>query len=101
MYPYRSGYEFDWHYILSQLVVYFLANKFTPLLDSKTSIQKEFNIPDEDDNEIYSIYVSNDGEDWIKIYDLLLGYDVVTTNSFSYNNAMNGILFFRFVRFSV
>ena len=52
--PYRSGYEFDWHYTLSQWVVYFLANKFTALLDSKTSVQKEFNILDEDDNEIYS-----------------------------------------------
>ena len=40
--PYRPGYEFDWHYTLSQWVVYFLANKFTVLLDSKTSIQKEF-----------------------------------------------------------
>ncbi len=48
---YRSGYEFDWHYTLSQWVVYFLANKF-----SETSIQKELNIPDEEDNEIYSSY---------------------------------------------
>ena len=46
--PYRSGYEFDWHYTLSQWVVYFLANKFTALLDSKTSIPKEFNIRDEE-----------------------------------------------------
>jgi hypothetical protein len=53
---YRSGYEFDWHYTLSQWVVYFLANKFTALLESKTSVQKEFNIQDEDDNEIYSSY---------------------------------------------
>ena len=52
--PYRPGYEFDWHYTLSQWVVYFLANKFTALLESKTSVQKEFNILDEDDNEIYS-----------------------------------------------
>ena len=51
---YRLGYEFDWHYTLSQWIVYFLANKFTTLLDSKTSMQKEFNIPDEDGNEIYS-----------------------------------------------
>jgi len=46
--PYRSGYEFDWHYTLSQWVVYYLANKFTVLLDSKTSIPKEFNIRDEE-----------------------------------------------------
>jgi hypothetical protein len=42
--PYRSGYEFDWHYTLSQWVVYFLANKFTALVDSKSSIRKEFDI---------------------------------------------------------
>ena len=54
--PYRSGYEFDWHYTLSQWVVYFLANKFTALLNSKTSIQEEFNIRDDDDSEIYSSY---------------------------------------------
>ena len=46
--PYRPGYEFDWHYTLSQWVVYYLANKFTVLLDSKTSIQKEFNIRDDE-----------------------------------------------------
>ena len=50
--PYRSGYEFDWHYTLSQWVVYFLANKFTALLDSKTSLQKEFNIRDDEDKEV-------------------------------------------------
>jgi len=46
--PYRPGYEFDWHYTLSQWVVYYLANKFTVLLDSKTSIPKEFNIRDQE-----------------------------------------------------
>ena len=57
--PYRAGYEFDWHYTLSQWVVYYLANKFTALLDSKTSIQKEFNIRDDEDNEIdVSLYTS-------------------------------------------
>jgi len=50
--PYKPGYEFDWHYILSQWVVYYLANKFTALLDSKTSLQKEFNIRDDEDNEV-------------------------------------------------
>jgi hypothetical protein len=54
--PYRSGYEFDWRYTLSQWVVYFLANKFTALLDSKTFLQKEFNIPDDDHCEVYSLY---------------------------------------------
>jgi hypothetical protein len=54
--PYRSGYEFDWHYTLSQWVVYYLANKYTALLDSKTPIQKEFNIRDEDEDEVYSSY---------------------------------------------
>ena len=51
-----DGYEFDWQYTLSQWVVYYLANKFTVLLDSKTSIQKEFNIRDDDDSEVYSLY---------------------------------------------
>ena len=56
--PYRSGYEFDWHYTLSQWVVYFLANKFTALLESKTSIQKEFNIRDDEDSEVdVSLYI--------------------------------------------
>ena len=53
---YRSGYELDWHYTLSQWVVYYLANKFTTLLESK--VQKEFNIRDEDDNETYSSYTA-------------------------------------------
>ena len=53
---YRSGYELDWHYTLSQWVVYYLANKFTALLDSKTPIQKEFDIRDEDYNEVYGLY---------------------------------------------
>jgi hypothetical protein len=56
--PYRSGYDFDWHYTLSQWVVYFLANKFTALLDSKTSLQKEFNIRDDEDSEVnVSLYI--------------------------------------------
>ena len=38
--PYRSGYEFDWHYTLSQWVVYYLANKFTVLLASKIPYTK-------------------------------------------------------------
>jgi hypothetical protein len=50
--PYRSGYEFDWHYTLSQWVVYFLANKFTVLLDSPTSLQKEFDIRDDEYSEV-------------------------------------------------
>lgn len=53
------------------------------------------------DNESYSVHVSNNGEDWVKVYDLLLGYDVTTTNSFTYNSPLNSILFFRFVKFSV
>jgi hypothetical protein len=66
---YRPGYEFDWHYTLSQRIVYFLANKFTALLDSKTSMQKEFNIPDEDGNETYS---SNNVSLVIKVKNKLL-----------------------------
>jgi hypothetical protein len=50
--PYRSGYEFDWHYTLAQWVVYFLANKFAALADSKSSLQKEFDIRDEEDIKV-------------------------------------------------
>ena len=54
--PYRSGYEFDWHYTLSQWVVYYLANKYAVLINSKIPVQKEFNIRDDDDNEIDALY---------------------------------------------
>jgi len=54
--PYKEGYDVDWRYTLSQWVVYYLANKYAVLINSKISIQKEFNIPDEDDNEIHSSY---------------------------------------------
>ena len=56
--PYRSGYEFDWHYTLSQWAIYFLTNKFTALLDSKTSLQKEFNIRDINNEVDISLYPS-------------------------------------------
>jgi hypothetical protein len=49
---YKEGYNWDWRFTLSQWVVYYLANKFTVLLDSKIRKQKEFKIQDED-NEIY------------------------------------------------
>jgi hypothetical protein len=52
--PYKEGYDVDWRYTLSQWVVYFLANKYAVLINSKISIQKEFNIRDEVDNEIHS-----------------------------------------------
>ena len=54
--PYKEGYELDWHYTLSQWVVYYLANKYTVLIDSKISIQKEFNIRDDEDGEDVSLY---------------------------------------------
>ena len=38
--PYRSGYEFDWHYTLSQWVIYYLANKFTVYLTPKLQYKK-------------------------------------------------------------
>ena len=50
--PYKAGYDFDWHYTLSQWVVYYLANKYTVLLDSKLSKQKEFNIRDDEHDEV-------------------------------------------------
>jgi hypothetical protein len=58
--PYRSGYEFDWHYTLSQWVVYCLANKFNALLGPKTSIKKEFNIRDYEDGDV-SLYIPVNG----------------------------------------
>ena len=54
--PYKSGYELDWHYTLSQWVIYFLANKFTVLLNSQTSLQKEFDIRDEDSDVDFGLY---------------------------------------------
>ena len=56
--PYRLGYEIDWHYTLSQWVVYYLANKFTVLLDSKTSIRDRIYINDWNNNRIFSISIS-------------------------------------------
>ncbi len=51
--PYKEGYDVDWRYTLSQWVVYYLANRYAVLINSKISVQKEFNIRD-DDNEIDS-----------------------------------------------
>ena len=42
--PYKDGYDFDWHYTLSQWVIYYLANKYVVSLDSKIYKQKEFEI---------------------------------------------------------
>lgn len=47
--PYKAGYDTDWHYTLSQWVIYYLANKYAILLDSK---QKEFKIQGDEDNEV-------------------------------------------------
>ena len=45
-----EGYEVDWRYTLSQWVVYYLANKYAVLINSKISVQKEFNIRDEEND---------------------------------------------------
>ena len=45
--PYKEGYDFDWHYTLSQWIVYYLANKFTVLINSKVPMQKDFQIQDD------------------------------------------------------
>ena len=50
--PYKEGYDVDWRYTLSQWVVYYLANKYGVLINSKISIQKEFNIRDDEDHEV-------------------------------------------------
>lgn len=56
--PYKTGYEIDWHYTLSQWVIYYLANKYFVLLDSKISKQKEFKIKVDEDNEIVTRYTN-------------------------------------------
>ena len=48
---YKIGYDFDWHYTLSQWVIYYLANKYVILLDSKVSKEKDFKIFDNEDDE--------------------------------------------------
>ncbi|MDQ5870297.1 MAG: hypothetical protein M3530_11310, partial [Thermoproteota archaeon] len=50
--PYKDGYDFDWHYTLSQWVIYYLANKYATLLASKISKQKEFKIQGDEVNEV-------------------------------------------------
>jgi hypothetical protein len=46
---FKSGYDLDWHYTLSEWVVYYLANKYlanmyTALPDSSASKQKDLRI---------------------------------------------------------
>ena len=53
--PYKEGYDVDWRYTLSQWVVYYLANKYAVLINSKISIQKEFNIRDDEEIDV-SLY---------------------------------------------
>ena len=50
--PYKDGYDLDWHYTLSQWVIYYLANKYVVSLDSKIYKQKEFDIHNVEDNEV-------------------------------------------------
>ena len=50
--PYKDGYDLDWHYTLSQWVIYYLANKYVVSLDSKIYKQKEFEIHNDEDNEV-------------------------------------------------
>jgi hypothetical protein len=40
--PYKDGYDYDWHYTLSQWVIFYLSNKYAHALDSKVPRQKEF-----------------------------------------------------------
>jgi hypothetical protein len=44
--PYKDGYDYDWHYTLSQWVIYYLSNKY---LISKNTRQKEFHTADKDE----------------------------------------------------
>ena len=64
--PYKEGYDVDWRYTLSQWVVYYLANKYGVLINSKISIQKEFNIRDDEyhevDDSLYACQSCHQGE---------------------------------------
>jgi hypothetical protein len=64
--PYKDGYDLDWHYTLSQWVIYYLANKYVVSLDSKIHKQKEFEIHNDEDNEVsFSSYTR--ANDTIKV----------------------------------
>ena len=52
--PYKTGYDFNWYYTLSQWVIYYLANKYVIALDSKISEAKEFQINSDKNNEVDS-----------------------------------------------
>lgn len=52
-------------------------------------------------NQRYTISVSHNGLEWTRLYDLLMGYEAIITNSFSYDSPMNAVLFFRYIKFSV
>lgn len=52
--PYKTGYDFNWYYTLSQWVIYYLANKYVISLDSKISEAKEFKINSDENSEVDS-----------------------------------------------
>ena len=58
--PYKEGYNWDWHFTLSQWVVYYLANKFTVILDSNVRKQKDFKIQGEDNQSDVSAFTRVD-----------------------------------------
>ena len=64
---YKEGYNWDWHFTLSQWVVYYLANKFTLILDSKVRKQKEFEIQGEDNESDVSVFTRVDNSIKMKI----------------------------------
>jgi hypothetical protein len=54
---FKSGYDLDWHYTLSEWVVYYLANKYlankyTALPDSRASKQKDHRIQTDKDSKV-------------------------------------------------
>lgn len=62
--PYKTGYNINWYYTLSQWVIYYLANKYLISLDSKISQAKDFKIHSDENNEV-------DVSSYIRVNDII------------------------------
>ena len=62
--PYKTGYNINWYYTLSQWIIYYLANKYLISLDSKISEAKDFKIHSDENNEV-------DVSSYIRINDII------------------------------
>jgi hypothetical protein len=61
--PYKTGYNINWYYTLSQWVIYYLANKYLISLDS-ISQAKDFKIHSDENNEV-------DVSSYIRVNDII------------------------------